>query len=93
MYGVLVRLEIDTARADEAVRMLHEVAIPTIKAAEGFLSGTWMRSLDGARTASVIIFESEEHAVAAAERAAGMPPPGGPASFVSAEVFEVMAQA
>ena len=93
MYGVLVRLEIDATRADEAVKLLHEMAIPAIKSGAGFLSGTWMRSEAGDRTASVLIYVSEEDAVAAAGRAAEMPPPGGPATFVSAEVFEVMAQA
>jgi hypothetical protein len=42
---------------------------------------------------SVVIFDSEEDANALASRAAQGPPEGAPVKFVSAEVFEVLAQA
>jgi hypothetical protein len=92
MYGLLVQLEIDAAKADEAIGFLNNVAVPMIKQAPGFVSGTWMRSLDGLHTRSLIIFETEEAAQAGAKRARQGPPPGAPTHFVSAEVFEVMAQ-
>jgi hypothetical protein len=41
----------------------------------------------------VILLEDEDAANGLAERAAQGPPPGAPAKFVSAEVFEVLAQA
>ena len=94
MHGLLVQLEIDTAvPADEAIKFLREVAVPMISKAPGFVSGTWMRSKDGAHTRSLMLYETEEAADAAASRAAEGPPPGAPTKFVSAEVFEVMAQA
>jgi hypothetical protein len=93
MHGLVVELEIDEAQADRAIEFLHEVAVPMIKQGAGFVSGTWMRSLDGRRTRSVILYEDEGAAQAAAERAAQGPPPGAPTRFVAAEVFEVMAQA
>lgn len=93
MHALLVELEIDTARSGEAVKFLHEVAVPMISRGPGFVSGTWMRSLDGAHTRSLILFENEEQAQAGRERAAQGPPPGAPTKFVSAEVFEVLAQA
>ena len=52
-----------------------------------------MRSRDGLRTRSVIIYEDEQSADDAAARARQGPPPGAPTRFVSAEVLEVMAQA
>jgi hypothetical protein len=93
MYGLVVELEIDEAQADRAIEFLHNVAVPMISQGAEFLSGTWMRSRDGRRTRSVILYATEQAAEAAAERARQGPPPGAPTQFVSAEVFEVMAQA
>jgi hypothetical protein len=93
MYGLLVEFEIDPDRAEESIGFLHGVAVPMIKQGAGFVSGTWMRSLDGSRTRSLILFEDEHTATEAADRARQGPPPGAPATFVLAEVFEVMAQA
>lgn len=86
-------MEIDEAQGDRAIEFLHQVAVPMIKQGSGFISGTWMRSRDGRRTRSVILYDDEQGADAAAERARRVPPAGAPTRFVSAEVFEVMAQA
>ena len=93
MYALMVELRIQSERADEAERQLHDFALPMIRQAEGFVAGTWIRSLDGVRGRSLILFETQESAAAAAKRAAQGPPPGSPTEFVSAEVFEVLAQA
>jgi hypothetical protein len=95
MHALLVELEldIDPARADEAIKFLNESVVPMIRRGAGFVSGTWMRSMDGTRARSLILYEDEEAANAAAGRAAEGPPPGAPTRFVSAEVFEVMARA
>ena len=93
MYGLVVELEIAEAQGERAIEFLHNVALPMITQGAGFVSGTWMRSRDGHRTRSVIIYEDEQAAEAASERARQGPPPGAPTRFVSAEVFEVMAQA
>jgi hypothetical protein len=93
MHGLLVELEIDPDRAEEAIGFLHGVAIPMIQQGAGFVSGTWMRSQDGSRTRSLIVYEDESAANDAADRARQGPPPGAPTRFVSAEVFQVMAQA
>jgi hypothetical protein len=93
MHALLVTLDIDPSRADEAMNLLKTFAVPMISSGEGFVSGTWFRSADGARGHSLILFNDEASARAGAERAAEGPPPGAPTSFVSAEVFEVVAQA
>ncbi len=93
MYGLMVELEIEVDRADEAIAFLNNVAVPMIRQGAGFRSGTWMRSLDGLHTRSLILYEDEQSASAGADRARQGPPPGSPTRFVSAEVFEVMAQA
>jgi heme-degrading monooxygenase HmoA len=92
MYAVFGRVEVDSSRADEAAELLNNYTVPMVKQAPGFVGGTWARSADGTHGLSLILFESEEEA-RAAERAATGPPPGGPVTFVSAEVFEVLAQA
>jgi hypothetical protein len=93
MYGLLVELEIDAAQAEQAIGFLREVAVPMIRQGPGFVSGTWMRSLDGARTRSLILYDDQQAANEAADRARQGPPTGAPTRYVSAEVFEVMAQA
>jgi hypothetical protein len=93
MHGVLVRVELDAQRADEARELLNTFTIPMAKGVPGFISGTWMRSADATEGRGVILLENEEAANDLAARAAQGPPEGAPAKFVSAEVFEVLAQA
>jgi hypothetical protein len=93
MHALLVELEIDADRADEAIRFLTGVAVPMISQGPGFVSGTWMRSADGLHTRSLMLYEDQRSAETAEARARQGPPPGAPTTFVSAEVFEVMAQA
>lgn len=93
MYGLSVELEIEADRTEEAIAFLTNVAVPMIRQGAGFVSGTWMRSLDGLHTRSLIVYEDQESASEAADRARQGPPPGAPTRFVSAEVYEVMAQA
>ena len=93
MHGLVVEFELDVTQGDRAIEFLHQVVVPMVKQGAGFVSGTWMRSRDGERARNVIFYEDEQAADAAAERARQRPPPGSPTRFVSAEVFEVMAQA
>lgn len=94
MHAVIVTVEIDPARGEEAEEELHGTVVPQVKQAPGFLSGTWLRTADGTRGHGVVLLESEDAAEAVARRAEeGAPPPGGPVSFVSAEVLRVVTQA
>ena len=91
MHALLVHVELDPAR-DDAPEFLRDRVIPMISQGAGFKSGIWVRSLDGTAGRSLILYESEDAAKDAADRAAqGVP--GAPATFVSAEVLEVVAQA
>jgi quinol monooxygenase YgiN len=93
MHAVLVKVEIDASRSDEASDLLQTFTIPTVKQQPGFISGTWFRSADRKTGRSLLLFESEDAANATADRVRQGPPEGAPVKFVSAEVFEVMAQA
>jgi heme-degrading monooxygenase HmoA len=93
MHAVIGQVKIDQSREEEARKALSEIVVPTAKAMPGFVGGTWTRSMQDDRGISVLLFESEEAARAAADQMRQGPPPGTPATFVSADVFEVVAQA
>lgn len=93
MYAVVGIVKIDRSRDDEAQKLLEEFVMPTVTSQDGFASATWSRSVDGDTGHSVLLFDTEEHARATAARMAEGPPPGAPATFVSATVCEVVAQA
>ncbi len=93
MYAMLVTVDIDAARADDAVKLLQEFTIPTAKSQEGFVRGAWLRSSDKSNGRGVVLFDTEEHASAAAGLAQQGPPPGAPVKMQSVEVFEVIGEA
>ena len=93
MYAVIGHVKIDPSREEEARTALREVVIPSAKSMNGFVGGTWLRAAGNDSGVSVLLFESEEAARAAAEQMHQGPPPGTPATFVSADVFEVVGQA
>ena len=93
MHAVIVRVTIDAGRGDEATKTLHTEVVPMAKSSEGFVRGLWLRSSDGDTGRGVIVFDSEEHARAAAERAATETVAGRPVKFESVEVVEVVAEA
>ena len=89
MHAVLVKVSISDV--ENAEKELRETVVPRISQMAGFVAGYWTRSEDGSNGRSMIVFESEEAARAAAERIE----PGVPAgvTFQSAEVREVIASA
>ena len=93
MHAVIGTVEIEANRTAEAHELLNRFTVPNATQAPGFVSGTWCRSVDGTRAQSLVLFESEATAKAAAERLAHGPPPGAPVRVLSADVFEVLAQA
>ena len=93
MHALLVKLDVDASRTNEAMDFVKSFVVPMISSGEGFVSGTWFRSADGTRGHSLIVYQDEGAAKAAADRAAQGTPPGAPSSFVSAEVFEFVDQA
>jgi hypothetical protein len=93
MHGLLTTVEIDTARAAEAQQLLEEFVIPTAKSQAGFVRGVWLRSSDGSHGRGFVLFDTEEHANAAAELAKQGPPAGSPATPRSIDVFEVVGEA
>jgi hypothetical protein len=89
MYAVVVTVTLQPGREQESADHLNANVIPRVKEAPGLVGGYWAH-LSGARGASMVIFETEEAARAAAE----MVPPGVPdfVTLESVEVGEVIAQ-
>jgi hypothetical protein len=93
MHGMVTTVDIDSARGDDAQQLLQEFVIPTAKSQPGFVRGVWLRSNDGSSGRGLVLFDTEEHASAAAELAKQGPPEGSPATLRSVDVFEVVGEA
>ena len=93
MQAVVITISIDPAKAELATGLLHEQVVPNAKASPGFVSGVWARSRDGRNGHSVVLYENEESARAVLAQATQGPFPGAPVTVLSAEVYEVLAQA
>jgi heme-degrading monooxygenase HmoA len=73
MHAVLLNTTIDPERAGEAQSLLAADVVPRVKEAPGLVAAYWLRSDDRKHGTSVIIFDSEEAARAAADMAQNMP--------------------
>ncbi|HEX9711709.1 MAG TPA: hypothetical protein VGB52_04030 [Actinomycetota bacterium] len=91
MYAVFVVSEIDPKRLDEADAMLRETLVPKIKAAPGFVSGTWARGAGG-EARSIALFETEEAAKATFQAVAAGMPADGPVTIKTSSILEVALQ-
>jgi hypothetical protein len=87
MHAVVIRVRINNR--EDAEQRLREEVVPRVSSAPGFQAGYWTG--DGDSGLSMVIFDSEENARAAADRA----PQGIPESVTleSVEVREVVASA
>ena len=93
MHAMFVTVDIEAGSADESVKVLHEFTVPAAKAQEGFVRGVWFRSSDQTEGHGLVLFDTEDHARAAAALARQGPPAGAPVKIRSVETFEVMAEA
>lgn len=91
MHAVVVRVSIGDF--ESAQKGLREQVVPRASQAPGFVAGYWTRSDDGHNGLSMLVFESEEAAQAAAEgiRTGGFVPET--VTLDSVEVREVVEHA
>ena len=66
MHAVVVRVSVTDPPT--ATEYLRETVVPGVSQAPGFVAGYWVRLEGGDEGNSVIVFESEEAARAAADR-------------------------
>jgi hypothetical protein len=91
MHAVTVRVTIGDF--EKAHPSLREQVVPRAKQAPGFVHGYWTRSDDGKNGLSMILFESEDQARAAAEQIQAAPMLAETVTLESIEVREVVEQA
>jgi hypothetical protein len=91
MHAALVTVTIDAGKDAEALEVLTSQVVPMVKQSDGLIAGYWTEPRDG-KGFSVVIFDTEEHARAAAPPA-GMRPPGSPVVVDSVDFLEVVANA
>ena len=87
MHAVVVRSTLHDF--EQATRVLREEGIPRLSQAPGFVGGQWVR-LDESTGTSMLTFESEEAAQAAAQMLRTNPPGGSAITINSIEVGEVV---
>ncbi len=96
MYATVGQVKVDPGREDEARKLLEELVVPRAKGLAGFQGGHWARVLGGDVGYSLLLFDTEANARAAADQVAQGPPPGAPpdppATFLRVDVCEVIAQ-
>jgi hypothetical protein len=74
---------------EQARTFLREHAIPGLSQAPGFVGAQWVR-LDETNGTSMVTFESEQAAQAAAEELRKNPPPASAVTINSIEIGEVV---
>lgn len=88
MHAVIVDVRIEDPESSQAG--LQNEVVPSVSKAPGFKAGYWVHVGEG-RGHSVVIFESEEAAKAAAERVS--PPSDAGVTIENVQVGEVVASA
>ena len=66
MHAVVVKVSIQEGQGPEATEFLRGTIVPRVSQAPGFVAGYWVRLEGGDEGNSVIVFESEDAARAAA---------------------------
>jgi hypothetical protein len=95
MHALIGRVKIKPDRADEAFAMLRERGVAMVQGMAGSAGGYWARSLEGDIVQhSFWLFDTEENARAAGATFSQLRNmPDAPATFMSADVCEVIGQA
>jgi hypothetical protein len=92
MHAVIGDVAIDAGEGDEAGQILRDVVVPWARNAPGLVAAYFVRSEDGTRGRSILLFDTEEAARDAIEAAMSAVPLAsvGP---VRVAIWDVLAQA
>lgn len=77
-HALVAQVNLEGRRPEDAERMLNDQLIPVVKQLPGFQRGVWLRSEDGSTGTGIVVFDSEEHALAARDGLATMRPADAP---------------
>ena len=93
MYALVGRVKIKPGHEEQTLAMIGEHGVEMVRGMTGSAGGYWTRTLDGEDLIqhSFWLFDAEEHARAAEATFVTLRDmPDAPATFVSAEVCEVI---
>ena len=91
VHAMVVTVNVEAGREQDGIEYVKANVVPLVKQGPGFRSGYWLAAKDG-QGVSVILFDSEDAAQAAASMAKQAPTPDF-STIDSVEVREVVAQA
>ena len=91
MHAVVTRVTVQ--EGETATEQLRENIVPAVKQIPGFVAGYWVRLEGGDEGNSIVVFESEDNARQAAERAKEMVEQNDGVTLQSITVGEVVANA
>jgi heme-degrading monooxygenase HmoA len=89
MHATVVRVSIEEAEVESSEEALRDQVVPRISQLPGFRTGYWTRR--GNTGVSMVVFDSEEAAQAAADQVRSVAPQG--VTIEEVEVREVVAHA
>ncbi|HEY7145769.1 MAG TPA: antibiotic biosynthesis monooxygenase [Streptosporangiaceae bacterium] len=89
MYATRVSVHIEPGHEDEARKGLTERVLPMVKQAPGFLAGYWFAPT-GNQGSSVILWDTRQHAEAAASRLQPGSHPSPPVTVDTVDIREVI---
>jgi hypothetical protein len=92
MHAIVVTVAIEPGQAEASQAILNEQVVPRVAAASGFSTGFWTQGAAGTDGLSMVVFDTEDNANAAAEMARNMPLPPG-VTMRGVEVRAVVAHA
>jgi hypothetical protein len=94
MNVMLVSLKLDPSRIEEVDRHLREDVVSWATRQTGFVSGQWLRRVDGQQGLGLVVFATEDQANAAADGPRSQPSLQGRAwNTESVAIFELVVQA
>jgi heme-degrading monooxygenase HmoA len=94
MHAVLI--EVDTSGQPDreaGLKVLREEIVPGVRQAPGFQAGYWLRPVEDAKGASLVVFDTEENAEAASQALSVGSSPAPGVTVTRREIREVAASA
>jgi len=92
MHGVIIDVKVDPNREEEARNMLNNVVVPRAKTHQGIAAAYFLREMNGDILRCIELYDTHDNAKETAERIRSQgPPPGGPVTLVSVNIYEVIA--
>jgi hypothetical protein len=91
MHAVVVTASIAAGQNEAARQVLREQVVSRVRQSPGLVKAYWSVSADGTKGVSMAVFDSKEHAEAAANIARTNPPPPG-VTLNTVDINEVVAE-